>query len=143
MANNNDFNQTVASLFKGMDAFLTTKTIVGEPIQVGDVTIIPLSDVNFGIGAGAMAGSKGANSAAGGMGGKLSPSSITVIKNGYAQVISASTPQSNLGKVLEMIPGLADKISAKINKKAPTDEEMDAVNDLKDSLGDEEFKLED
>ena len=46
-------------------------------------------------------------------------------------------------KVLEMIPGLADKISAKINKKAPTDEEMDAVNDFKDSLGDEEFKLED
>lgn len=75
--------------------------------------------------------------------GKLSPSSIIVIKNGYAQVISASTPQSNLGKVLEMIPGLADKISAKINKKAPTDEEMDAVNDFKDSLGDEEFKLED
>ena len=27
---NNNFNETVESLFKGMDSFLTTKTVVGE-----------------------------------------------------------------------------------------------------------------
>ena len=50
-----DFNQTVGSLFKGMDALLTTKTVVGEPTQVGDTIILPLVDVNFGVGAGAFA----------------------------------------------------------------------------------------
>lgn len=34
MADNN-FNETVESLFKGMDSFLTTKTVVGEAIKFG------------------------------------------------------------------------------------------------------------
>ena len=54
MAENNNFSSNVESLFKGMDAFLTTKTVVGDAIQVQDGTIIlPLVDVSFGVGAGA------------------------------------------------------------------------------------------
>ena len=39
MADNN-FNETVESLFKGMDSFLTTKTVVGEAIKFDDGTIV-------------------------------------------------------------------------------------------------------
>ena len=46
----NDFNSTVNSLFDGMSAFLTAKTVMGEPQRIGDTTIIPLVDVNFGVG---------------------------------------------------------------------------------------------
>ena len=49
----NDFNQTVSSLFHGMDSLLSTKTVVGEPTKVGDTIILPLVDVNFGVAAGA------------------------------------------------------------------------------------------
>ena len=50
MAENNNFSSNVESLFKGMDAFLTTKTVVGDAIQVQDGTIIlPLVDVSFGV----------------------------------------------------------------------------------------------
>ena len=38
----NDFNQTVGSLFQGMDSLLTTKTVVGEPTKVGDTIILPV-----------------------------------------------------------------------------------------------------
>lgn len=139
MANSsNEFNQTVASLFKGMDAFLTTKTVVGDPIQVGEITIIPLSDVNFGVGAGAMAGSS-ANSAGGGMGGKLSPSAIIVVKDGYAQIMNVNAEQSSVAKLIDMIPGVADKISAKLKKKEPTDEEMRQVEEVKDTLTDQDL----
>lgn len=139
MANSsNEFNQTVASLFKGMDAFLTTKTVVGDPIQVGEITIIPLSDVNFGVGAGAMAGSS-ANSAGGGMGGKLSPSAIIVVKDGYAQIMNVNAEQSSVAKLIDMIPGVADKISAKLKKKEPTDEEMKQVEEVKDTLTDQDL----
>ena len=34
MANGNEFNATVGTLFRGMDAFLTTKSVVGEPINI-------------------------------------------------------------------------------------------------------------
>ena len=53
MAENN-FNDTVESLFKGMDTFITTKTVVGDAVRFEDGTIIlPLVDVSFGVAAGA------------------------------------------------------------------------------------------
>lgn len=55
---NNNFQSTVESLFKGMDSFITTKTVVGETITVGDTIILPLVDVTFGVGAGAFSGEK-------------------------------------------------------------------------------------
>ena len=138
MANGNDFNSTVNSLFKGMDAFLTSKSVVGEPIKVGDTTIIPLCDVNFGIGAGAMGG-KRTDSAGGGMGGKLSASSIIVIKDGYAQIINVNQDKGTLGTVLDMIPGVADKLKNIIKKDGVTEEEMDEIRDIADNMQDEEF----
>ena len=43
----NSFNNTVESLFKGMDSFITTKTVVGDAIHIGDTIILPLVDVSF------------------------------------------------------------------------------------------------
>ena len=54
MAENN-FQSTVESLFKGMDSFITTKTVVGDAITAGDNIILPLVDVSFGVAAGAFA----------------------------------------------------------------------------------------
>ncbi|NLZ83855.1 MAG: sporulation protein, partial [Clostridiales bacterium] len=64
----NNFNSTVESLFKGMDSFLTTKTVVGDAVKFDDGTIVlPLVEVSFGVGAGAFAGDS-KNNAGGGMG---------------------------------------------------------------------------
>ncbi len=49
----NSFNNTVESLFKGMDSFITTKTVVGDAIHIGDTIILPLVDVSFGVAAAA------------------------------------------------------------------------------------------
>ncbi len=133
---NNDFNSTINSLFKGMDSFLTSKSVVGEPIQVGDTTIIPLCDVNFGVGAGAMGG-KRSDSAGGGMGGKLSPSAIIVIKDGYSQIINVNEDKGSLGKVLEMIPGTAEKLKAIIGNKTVTDEEKADIEEMAEDLTEE------
>ena len=43
----NSFQNTVEALFKGMDSFITTKTVVGDAITVGDTIILPLVDVSF------------------------------------------------------------------------------------------------
>ncbi len=136
MANGNDFNNTVNSLFKGMDAFLTSKSVVGEPITVGDTTIIPLCDVNFGVGAGALGG-KRSDSAGGGMGGKLSPTAMIVIKDGYTQIINVNEDKGQLGKVLEMIPGTAEKLKAILNNRTVTAEEKAEIKELADDLTEE------
>ena len=50
----NNFKGTVESLFKGMEGFITSKTVVGDAVKFDDGTIIlPLVDVSFGLGAGA------------------------------------------------------------------------------------------
>ena len=75
MSGENNFKDTVNSLFKGMDAFISAKTVVGEAIHVGDTIILPLVDVSFGVGAGAFESDK-KNNGGGGMTGKLTPSAV-------------------------------------------------------------------
>ena len=58
MSGENNFKDTVNSLFKGLDAFISAKTVVVEAIHVGDTIILPLVDVSFGVGAGAFEGDK-------------------------------------------------------------------------------------
>ena len=82
--NKNNFDTTVASLFKGMDSFVSAKTVVGDAVTVNDTIILPLVDVSFGVGAGAFAGEK-KNNAGGVMTGKVSPSAVLVIQNGTSQ----------------------------------------------------------
>lgn len=111
MAENN-FEKTVESLFKGMDSFITTKTVVGEAITVADGTIIlPLVDVSFGVAAGAFVNGKDTkNNGGGGMGGKIQPSSVIVIKDGEAKLVNIKN-QDGLTKILDMVPNLLDKFS--------------------------------
>ena len=52
MAENN-FKGTVEALFHGMDAVVSSKTVVGDAIHIGDTIILPLVDVSFAVGAGA------------------------------------------------------------------------------------------
>jgi uncharacterized spore protein YtfJ len=110
MNNNNSFEKTVESLFKGMDSFITTKTVVGDAIHIGDTIILPLVDVSFGVGAGAFSGEK-KNNGGGGMGGKITPSSILVIQNGTTKLINVKN-QDAMTKVLDMVPDIINKFTA-------------------------------
>ena len=125
--NKNDFNETVASLFKGMDSFLSAKTVVGEAVHVNDTIILPLVDVSFGVGAGAFAGDK-KNNAGGGMGGKMSPSAVLVIQNGATKLVNIKN-QDTVTKILDMIPDVIDKFKGK-DEKVVTDADIDeAIED--------------
>ena len=53
MAAEKQFKETVESLFSGINGVLSSKTVVGNAIHIGDTIILPLVDVSFGIGAGA------------------------------------------------------------------------------------------
>ena len=110
MNNNNTFEKTVESLFKGMDGFITTKTVVGDAIHIGDTIILPLVDVSFGVGAGAFSGEK-KNNAGGGMGGKITPCSILEMQNGTTKLINVKN-QDAMTKVLDMVPDIINKFTA-------------------------------
>lgn len=112
---------TVESLFKGMDNFITTKTVVGEAIHIGDTIILPLVDVSFGVAAGAfLDGSK--NNGAGGMGGKVTPSAILVIQNGSTRLVNVRN-QDAMTKILDMVPDLLDRFQKKEEETIIIEEE--------------------
>ncbi len=121
----NSFHTTVESLFKGMDSFITTKTVVGDAVHIGDTIILPLVDVSFGVAAGAFSKEK-SNNGAGGMGGKIMPSAVLVIQNGTSKLINIKN-QDGITKVLDMVPDFVNKFSEKKKQadasKDPADEE--------------------
>ena len=106
----NSFNNTVESLFKGMDSFITTKTVVGDAIHIGDTIILPLVDVSFGVAAGAFSQEK-KNNGAGGMGGKINPSAVLVIQNGVTKLVNIKN-QDGMTKILDMVPDSINKFTS-------------------------------
>lgn len=126
MAENEKFNATVESLFKGMDSFLSAKTVVGEAVTVNDTIILPFVDVSFGVGAGAFSGEKN-NNAAGGLGGKMSPSAVLVIQNGTTKLVNIKN-QDTVTKVIDMVPDLIDRFKGNSADKTE-DEDVNAVID--------------
>lgn len=120
----NSFSTTVESLFKGMDSFITTKTVVGDAVKFDDGTIIlPLVDVSFGVAAGAFSNEEARkNNGGGGMGGKIQPSSILVLKDGNAKLVNVKN-QDSVTKILDMVPDVIDKlVSSKKKDDAVTED---------------------
>ena len=109
MARENNFRDTVSSRVQGMDSIMSAKTVVGDAITVGDTTILPLMDISFGAGAGAFGGEK-KNNDGGGIGGKMTPCALLVIHNGSTKLVNIKN-QSNLNKVLDMVPDIVNKFA--------------------------------
>ncbi|MGN0341984.1 MAG: GerW family sporulation protein [Roseburia sp.] len=141
MTENNTFRNTVESLFKGMDSFITTKTVVGDAVHIGDTIILPLVDVSFGVGAGAFI-QDNKNNGAGGMGGKITPSAVLVIQNGTTKLVNIKN-QDSVTKILDMVPDFVEKFTSKDKKEESAatdqlneDEKKQAENEMNDILND-------
>jgi uncharacterized spore protein YtfJ len=128
--------ENIRLLFEKMEEFITTKTVVGEPVFLGDIVLIPLVDVTFGMGAGLGGGNgkhdgrdEGGEGGGGGIGAKMSPSAVVVVMNGTVQMVSIKE-QSSKNKLIDMIPGLLSKIdfNALFNKKDKNDRKEESTD---------------
>ena len=133
----NSFHTTVESLFKGMDSFITTKTVVGDAIHIGDTIILPLVDVSFGVAAGAFSQEK-KNNGAGGMGGKIMPSAVLVIQNGTTKLVNIKN-QDGITKILDMVPDFVNKFTSK-NDVVYEDSAADQTDDAAKSAAGKEME---
>ena len=98
--------------------------VVGEPIVVGDVTIVPVSKVSVGFGGGGSDYVKnvGTNEPfGGGVGGgvKVTPICFLVIKDGAVRMMPVAVPANTTAdRIVEMVPDTLDKISAFIDSRS-------------------------
>ena len=119
----NKFNATVEALFRGMDSVVSSKTVVGDAIHIGDTIILPLVDVSFAVGAGSFQGDK-KEKGAGGLGGKMSPCAVLVIQDGKTKLVNIKN-QDGLTKVLDMVPDFVDRFSSGFGKNTSSDDGND------------------
>lgn len=127
MAENNISN-VMDSLIGNMEHLVGSKTVIGEPIQVGNATIVPLVDVSFGVAAGAGFKANGSkkDSGLGGMNAKLSPSAVLILQDGHARMISVKDT-SSISKIADLIPELIDKFKARKVVDLDADEAEEAA----------------
>ena len=92
---------------------IDVNTIIGDPIYTPDgITLIPVTQVSMGMGAGG-ADSMGKNVMGAGAGGgvKMNPQGFLIIKDGMIRFVSTKAPaDTSLDRLLDMIPDMFDRV---------------------------------
>lgn len=96
-----------------MKEMVNVNTIIGDPIYTPDgITLIPVTQVSMGMGAGG-ADSMGKNVMGAGAGGgvKMNPQGFLIIKDGMIRFVSTKAPaDTSLDRLLDMIPDVFDRV---------------------------------
>ena len=123
---NNSMKESLDSVFTNLEKFIKTETVIGEPIVVGEVTLVPIISVMFGCGAGGGTGgdNKGmtGDGSGGGGGARISPNAILVIKKDEVTMLPVKG-KNNLDNLINMVPDIVSKINLKKDKETCDKEE--------------------
>ena len=96
------------------------RTIIGEPIELGDVKVIPVSKVSYGFASGGSDFPSKHNQelfgGAGGAGVTITPVCFLVVRDGDVSIKHISTDESSVERVIGMVPDLVDKVSVTVDK---------------------------
>jgi sporulation protein YtfJ len=111
----NMLDNTIAKIREMVDA----NTVVGTPITVDGVTIIPVSRISVGVGGGgsdfvSKNPNKQENPFGGGAGGgvKVTPVAFLVVKDGSVRVLPIPAPANTTAdRIVEQVPDVLDKLA--------------------------------
>jgi uncharacterized spore protein YtfJ len=93
-----------------------TETIVGKEIQAGSSTVVPVSKISLGVAGGGGAGKDNKEGTGIGGGASVEPIAFIVVTDGKAQLLPLGGKSSALGKVVDLIPDVLEKVSGTIKK---------------------------
>jgi uncharacterized spore protein YtfJ len=124
----------IETLFSKLDGLASTKTIVGEPMDIKGKTIVPVIEICIGAGGGGFMGEgegggtdekgrkgqgKGQGKGGGTCGGmRIAPVAlVSVDEQGNICVYNVNEKKGFLGRVSELMPQMVDKIMDARSKK--------------------------
>ena len=128
MTNNSNIADTIRQALAEVRSMADSQTIIGEPIVVGETTLIPVSKVSIGVGLGGGTYGKdnGNNAGAGGTGLTVSPVAFIVIsKNGTPTLLNVgsefASPKisgtvNEIDKALDDVPEIIAKVKGIFKK---------------------------
>lgn len=118
----NNIKSVMDSTMENLRTMVNSDTIIGTPITLEGITLIPVSKVSFGVATGGSDfPSKTANKVFGGGGGAgvtISPIAfISVSSSGNVQMLPVYNDLSAVNKALNMAPEVLEKIKFAFSKK--------------------------
>ncbi len=114
-------NRIMESTLQKMKEMVDVSTIIGDPIQTGDTTLIPVSKVQYGFTSGGTdLPSKQGSELFGGAGGggiSITPVAFIVIQDGKTRMMQINNYTSSADRAIAMIPELVDKLTELVGAK--------------------------
>ena len=141
MTNNQNIGDAIRQALSEVSTLADSQTIIGDPISVGEVTLIPVSKVSIGVGiGGGTYGKETSNGAgAGGTGLTVSPVAFIVVdKSGATSILNIGSEPSvsrisgtvcEIDKALDNVPGIVEKVKKIFKKKKNDDEECETIEE--------------
>ena len=126
---------TMEKIREMMDA----NTVVGQPISVAGVTVIPVSKISIGYASGGTdfaqksqkANKDNSFGGGAGMGVNITPVSFLVISDGNVKIVGVEpAAQTPVEKAIDMVPTVVDKVSAMVKKNKGGETEDDLEFDV-------------
>ena len=115
-----DLKQNLDSIFSHLENMFKAKTVIGDPIVIGEITLVPVVNVTFGIGTGGGEGKDAKDQGGGGVGAgtgaRLIPAAVIVIKGDQVSMLPIAG-RSSLENIVEMFPEVIDKLKKVVIKE--------------------------
>jgi uncharacterized spore protein YtfJ len=118
-------SEIIGKLMDELKSIAKTETILGQEIKVGEFTLIPVSRISLGVGAGGCKGTNNKKEGEGGGGGggvMITPIAFIVIKGNEISFHGIKRGGA-LDGFFEHLPDLTDKILAKCHAEAVKEKE--------------------
>ena len=122
MSEHHPISDLMTETMSKIKEMVDVNTIIGSPIVAADgTTVIPVSKVSFGFGAGG--GDYGKTDTAhfgggAGAGVKVDPVAFLVIKDGLTRVMPVAIPAAaTVDRVLDLVPEVLDRVQNFVDKK--------------------------
>ena len=120
----------VSTLLSGVHGISKSETIVGEPQQAGDATVIPIHRLKIAFGAGSASaggrsGKVGGKSGGHGAGGAVELDPVAVIaigKNGHAHLLTVEGDESKAwSNLLRDVPDILGRLAQSVGERVRTE----------------------
>ena len=122
MEKKNPLSDVLDISLEKLKKLVDVNTIIGEAITTSDgTTIIPVSKVSFGFATGGadLPASNPSTPCGGGTGGgvTIQPLAFLVISKGNVQLLQMQTANNTADRIVNMVPGVIDKVSGFISEQ--------------------------
>ena len=101
-----------------------TETVIGTPVQAGDLTLIPVSKISFGFGAGG--GQEGKGQSGTGGGASVEPIAFLIVDaSGKVQIMTLADKEVGWGQIAALVPEAVEKMRKFVGKNDSEEETAD------------------